>query len=115
MASPSTGRPTKARPAGPTSSRTWMRKNRRPAGATASGADDYRVTFPALMQPVHTWIRLGVPLIVARTRWMLGSKRRLVIFRDHGRLLPKPGFLWQMSQTAAIGGLLGDVETCVGA
>jgi hypothetical protein len=39
----------------------------------------------------------------------------LVIFRDHGRLLPKPGFLWQMSQTAAIGGLLGDVETCVGA
>src|SRR5262245_57161920 len=67
------------------------------------------------MQPVQTWIRLGVPLMVARTRWMLGSKRRLVIFRDHGRLLPKPGFLWQMSQTAAIRGLLGDVETFVGA
>src|SRR5262245_49729638 len=34
---------------------------------------------------------------------MLGSKRRLVIFFDHGRLLPKPGFLAQMSQTAATG------------
>src|SRR3954452_4803215 len=66
------------------------------------------------MQPVQTWSRLGVPLTVARTRWMLGSKRRLVIFRDHGRLLPKPGFLWQMSQTAAISGLLGDVETFMG-
>src|SRR4051794_13622995 len=32
---------------------------------------------------------------------MLGSKRRFVILRDHGRLLPKPGFLAQMSQTAA--------------
>src|SRR3954466_4769716 len=67
------------------------------------------------MQPVQTWSRLGVPFTVARTRWMLGSKRRLVIFRDHGRLLPKPGFLAQMSQTAAIRGLLGDVETFGGA
>src|SRR3954470_21349151 len=53
------------------------------------------------MQPVQTLSRLGVPFTVARTRWMLGSKRRLVILRDHGRLLPKPGFLAQMSQTAA--------------
>ena len=45
--------------------------------------------------------RLGVPLMVARTRWMLGLKRRLVILRDQGRLFPKPGFLAQMSQTAA--------------
>ena len=45
--------------------------------------------------------RLGVPLMVARTRWMLGLKRRFVILRDQGRLFPKPGFLAQMSQTAA--------------
>ena len=32
---------------------------------------------------------------------MFGSKRRFVILRDHGRLLPKPGPLAQMSQTAA--------------
>src|ERR1700749_2118055 len=62
-----------------------------------------RVTLPALRQPVHTLRRFGVPLTVARTRWMLGLKRRLVILRDHGRLWPKPGFLWQMSQTAATG------------
>ena len=45
--------------------------------------------------------RWGVPLMVARTRWMLGLKRRFVILRDQGRLFPKPGFLAQMSQTAA--------------
>ena len=50
---------------------------------------------------MQTFMRLGVPLTVARTRWMLGLKRRLVILRDQGRLLPKPGFLAQMSQTAA--------------
>src|SRR6478752_6144472 len=65
-----------------------------------------RVTLPAFRQPVHTLSRVRVPLTVARTRWMLGSKRRLVIFFDHGRLLPKPGFLAQMSQTAATGALL---------
>jgi hypothetical protein len=32
----------------------------------------------------------------------------LVILRDHGRLLPKPGFLAQMSQTAATGHSLVD-------
>jgi hypothetical protein len=32
---------------------------------------------------------------------MLGLKRRFVILRDQGRLFPKPGFLAQMSQTAA--------------
>lgn len=47
-------------------------------------------------------MRFGVPFsVVARTRWMLGLKRRFVILRDQGRLLPKPGFLAQMSQTAA--------------
>ena len=90
------------------------RRRARPADAeapTARGgrglamldASDQRVTLPALRQPVHTLRRFGVPLTVARTRWMLGSKRRFVILRDHGRLLPKPGFLAQMSQTAATG------------
>ena len=60
-----------------------------------------RVTLPALRQPVQTLRRFGVPLTLARTRWMLGSKRRFVILRDQGRLFPKPGFLAQMSQTAA--------------
>ena len=47
-----------------------------------------------------------MPLTFARTRWMFGLKRRFVILRDHGRLLPKPGFFAQMSQTAATGLLL---------
>ena len=50
---------------------------------------------------MQTLRRLGVPFTVARTRWMLGLKRRFVILRDQGRLFPKPGFLAQMSQTAA--------------
>src|SRR6187402_824962 len=77
----------------------------RPGGRGRSwqsvGARRQRVTLPALRQPVHTLRRLGVPLTVARTRWMFGLKRRFVILRDHGRLWPKPGFLAQMSQTAA--------------
>ena len=38
--------------------------------------------LPALMQEVHTLTRLGVPPTMARTRWMLGSKRRRVAFFD---------------------------------
>jgi len=60
-----------------------------------------RETLPAFKQPVQTFRRLGVPLTVARTRWMFGLKRRFVILRDHGRLFPNPGPLAQMSQTAA--------------
>ena len=70
-------------------------------GRGACGEVGQRVTLPAFKQPVQTLSRFGVPLTVARTRWMLGSNRRLVILRDQGRLLPKPGFLAQMSQTAA--------------
>ena len=66
-----------------------------------------RLTLPALRQPVQTLTRFGAPFTVARTRWMFGLKRRLVILRDHGRLLPKPGFFAQMSQTAATGNSLG--------
>src|SRR5205085_4430170 len=70
-------------------------------GGSSDDASGQRVTLPAFRQPVHTLSRFGVPFTVARTRWMFGSKRRLVILRDHGRLLPKPGPLAQMSQTAA--------------
>src|SRR5690349_23769803 len=43
----------------------------------------YTTLFRSLRQPVQTLRRLGVPLTVARTRWMLGLKRRFVILRDH--------------------------------
>ena len=71
------------------------------AGAVRELSAGQRVTLPALRQPVQTLRRLGVPLTVARTRWMLGLKRRFVILRDQVRLFPKPVFLAQMSQTAA--------------
>src|SRR4029077_16372509 len=74
---------------------------RRGDGLRMTRGSGQRVTLPALRQPVHTLRRFGAPLTVARTRWMLGSKRRFVILRDQGRLLPKPGFLAQMSQSAA--------------
>src|SRR4051794_808137 len=88
------------RPAHPNSTS----RNAGPARApTRKAPRGQRVTLPAFRHPVHTLSRLRVPSTVARTRWMLGSKRRLVIFFDHGLLLPKPGFLAQMSQTAATG------------
>jgi len=37
------------------------------------------------MHPVQTFMRFGVPFTVARTRWMFGLNRRLVILRDQGR------------------------------
>ena len=95
-ASPSTARRTTARPAGRTSEH-GVGNARRPPDPRGDGGSrervqaGQRVTLPALRQPVQTLRRLGVPLTVARTRWMLGLKRRLVILRDHGRLLPKPG------------------------
>ena len=60
-----------------------------------------RPTLPAFKQEVQTFSRFDVPPMTVRTVWMLGLKRRFVILRDQGRLLPKPGFLAQMSQTAA--------------
>jgi hypothetical protein len=36
------------------------------------------VTLPARIHEVHTCSRFGAPLTSARTRWMLGSHRRLV-------------------------------------
>ena len=66
-------------------------------------ASGQRVTFPALMQEVHTFSRFGVPATTARTRWMFGFQRRLVFFFDQGTLWPKPGPFPQMSHTAATG------------
>ena len=83
----------------PLGGRSPGRRTRGDAVSAATVAQ--RLTLPAFRQPVQTLSRFGAPLTVARTRWMFGSKRRFVILRDQGRLLPKPGFLAQMSQTAA--------------
>ena len=61
-----------------------------------------RTTLPALMQLVHAFTRLGVPLTTARTRWMFGSHRRLILLWENVTDLPNHGFLPQMSHTAAI-------------
>ena len=66
------------------------------------GAKCYaRVTLPALMHEVHTFIRLGVAPTRVRTRWMLGFQRRLVRRCECEMLCPKPGPLPQTSQVAA--------------
>ena len=70
---------------------------------TSEKAGCQRVTLPALMQEVQTFIRLAWPETAARTRWMLGFQRRLVFFFDHGTLWPKPGLLPHTSHTAATG------------
>jgi len=59
-----------------------------------------RVTLPALMQDVQTRIRRLVPPVVVRTIWMLGFKRRGVRRWEWEMLLPNPGPLPQISQTA---------------
>jgi hypothetical protein len=60
------------------------------------------MTFPALMQLVHAWIRRGVPSTSARTRWMFGFHRRLIRLCENVTDLPNQGFLPQTSHTAAI-------------
>ena len=59
------------------------------------------MTLPALMHEVHTLSRFGVPLTMARTRWMFGFQRRRVRRCECEMLLPKPGPLPQTSQLAA--------------
>ena len=68
-----------------------------------------RGTLPAFRHEVQTFSRFGVPLTTVRTRWMFGLKRRLVRRWLWETLLPKPGLLAQMSQTAATG-----TPECVG-
>lgn len=64
------------------------------------------VTLPDLMHPVHALTRRGVPSTMARIRWMLGFQRRLVRLCEWLTLMPKPGFLPQMSHTDAMVTLL---------
>lgn len=61
------------------------------------------VTLPALMHDVHTDSRLGAPLTIARTRWMLGFQRRLLRLWEWLTLMPNEGCLPQTSHTDAIG------------
>ncbi len=51
--------------------------------------------LPAFRQRVQTYTRRGVPLSSIRTRWRLGSKRRLVATIEWLRLWPKDGPLAQ--------------------
>src|SRR6478609_2954280 len=60
------------------------------------------------MQPVQAWSRRVPPPETARTRWIFGFQRRLVFRFEWLTELPKPGFLPQISQTAAIGALTGE-------
>src|SRR5262245_10169223 len=65
-----------------------------------------RWTLPALMQDVQTFRRVGVPLMSARTGWMLGLNRRgvraltrriIAPLRRRATLLPNVGCLPQTS------------------
>ena len=60
-------------------------------------------TLPDLRHPVHTLTRLGEPSTMARTRWMFGFQRRFVRRCEWLRLMPKLGFLLQISHTEDIG------------
>jgi hypothetical protein len=71
--------------------------------ARASPESGQRGTLPAFRHEVQTFSRFGVPLTTVRTRWMFGLNRRLVRRWLWETLLPKPGPLAQMSQTAATG------------
>src|SRR5437763_14673258 len=53
------------------------------------------------MQEVHTCRRLGAPLTMARTRWMLGFQRRFTRRWEWLIVLPNEGCLPHTSQTAA--------------
>src|SRR5690606_5342990 len=66
------------------------------------GSAQPRTTLPALMQEVHTFMRLRCERpILACTVWMFGFHRRLVFRWECETELPKPGPLPQTSQTAA--------------
>jgi len=54
------------------------------------------------MHAVHTYKRLGVPLTMARTRWMFGFQRRFVRTWECDTDMPHEGPLPQTSHTAAI-------------
>jgi hypothetical protein len=60
------------------------------------------VIFPARMHEVHTEMRRGLPLTMARTFWMFGFQRRLVRRWEWLTFMPNEGCLPQTSQTAAM-------------
>lgn len=59
-------------------------------------------TLPDRMQDVQALRRLGDPSTRARTRWMLGSHRRLVLRWEWLMFMPNEGFFPQTSHTAAM-------------
>ena len=59
-------------------------------------------TLPDRMQEVQTLSRLGDPSTRARTRWMFGSQRRLVLRWEWLMFMPNEGFLPHTSHTAAM-------------
>ena len=64
-----------------------------------------RATLPAFKHEVQTFSRFDVPPMTVRTVWMLGLKRRFVRRWEWETLLPNPGPLPQISQTADTGTL----------
>ena len=66
------------------------------------------MTLPDRIQPVQTFIRVGVPPTTARTRWMFGFQRRLVRRWECETFMPNDGFLPQISQTDAMMNFLLD-------
>ena len=60
------------------------------------------VTLPERMHDVQTLRRLGDPFTTARTRWMLGSQRRLVRRWEWLIFIPNDGFFPHTSHTAAM-------------
>src|SRR5262249_8872889 len=58
--------------------------------------------LPALRQDVHTWMRRGAPLTIARTRCTFGFHRRFVRRCEWLKRMPNCGFLPHTSQTDAI-------------
>lgn len=91
-----TGMPTKFRRASDT-----FRHRDEYACLDFQSAQEARATLPALMHEVHTFSRLGVLPTNARTRWMFGFQRRLVLRCEWETLCPKLGLFPQISQFAA--------------
>jgi len=60
------------------------------------------VTFPERMHRVQTFTYFGLPSTTARTRWILGSQRRLLTLWAWEILLPVIGPLPQISHRCAI-------------
>jgi hypothetical protein len=69
------------------------------------------VTFPERMHRVQTFTYFGLPSTTARTRWTLGSQRRLLTLWAWEILLPDIGPLPQISHRCAIVEILLRIPT----